>query len=111
MPKIFVESTSNHPYGDRMRLKGTRYEIEDADLDLMVKLKRVRALDADESQKERGSQAYLTRDMNAARIMTSLNSSEPQKPAEAPKPARSRRGSQAPAAPDAPPAPASDDDK
>lgn len=38
---VRVRSISNHPYGDRMRVKGVEYEVADEDLGILVALSRV----------------------------------------------------------------------
>jgi hypothetical protein len=75
MPR--VEALNGHPYGGRFHLKGDHYDVAEGDLELMVGLKRVRALSKAEVEKEiedfkkqQADQTYKTREMRAGIIGT-----------------------------------------
>lgn len=58
-----VRSLSNHPYGGAMRVKGAEYEIDDADLDLLVTLRRVSRISPPTKNDAR---VYETRELQAS---------------------------------------------
>jgi hypothetical protein len=56
-----VRSISNHPYAGRMRVKGSEYDVDASDVDLLVSLGRVVPVpDADDGR------VYTTREMHAS---------------------------------------------
>jgi hypothetical protein len=91
-----VLSISNHPYGDRMRTKGTEYDADDADVELLISLRRVIPV-ADINR----DLAYSTRELRAAA------SAERAIPA----PTNKRRTSAASQSPPAAPPPPSDSER
>lgn len=58
---VRVRSLSNHPYAGRMRIKGSEYDADDADVDLLVSLRRVVPV-----PDEIDARVYATREMHAS---------------------------------------------
>lgn len=56
-----VRALSNHPYRGQMQIKGTEYDVEDADLDLLVALARVVPVEPPHEDR-----TYSTRELQAS---------------------------------------------
>lgn len=56
-----VRALSNHPYRGQMQIKGTEYDADDADLDLLVALSRVVPVEPPSDER-----AYSTRELQAS---------------------------------------------